>query len=375
MKFKANKHNFMRGLSRVKSAYDGRQSLPILKGVLIDSSCGVVELSLTNLDMIVKARFDVSTINYVAGRTVVDYSRLSAVVSSMPDGEIAVCVKTVGKREVMEVISGKCRSTLATMPPEEWPTIADVEDGKTVELEAGDIMLAFNSTVHAVSDNDTRKVLKCSLVEIAGDGKIVVVGTDGTRLAACGEFCAKKPKVTEAVVPGKLVGAIVDAVKGESGSFKFVTDGKMILVEAAEKPKWTVQGRLMDEVFPNWRQVILWKMTESLTVDRNELCDNFTRALNANQVAGEHPCVKMNIGHGVIEIDANGEDCEMHTEMPVKYDGDGTVILLNPKKVIQALNAAVDDELTMHFTDGHSPIMFKGESGTTEVIMPIRVSY
>ena len=374
MKFNANKHDFMRGLSRVKSAYDGRQSLPILKGVLIDSSCGVVELSLTNLDMIVKARFDVSTINYVAGRTVVDYSRLSAVVSSMQDGEIAVCVKTVGKREVMEVVSGKCRSSLATMPPEEWPTIAEVKDGRKVELEAGDLMLPFNSTIHAVSDNTTRKVLMCSLVEIGNDGRIVVVGTDGSRIAACGDFGKTKPKVTEAVVPSKLVGAIVDAVKGESGMFKFVSDGKMILVESAEKPKWTVQGRLMDEVFPNWRQVIGWNMTESIAVDRNELCDNFTRALNANQVSGEFPCVKMKIAHGAIEIDANGEDCEIHTEMPVKYDGDEVEILLNPKNVVQALNAAVDDELTMSFTDGHSPIMFKGESGTTEVIMPLRVS-
>ena len=375
MKFKANKHDFMRVLSSAKSAYDGKQPLPILKGVLIDSSCGVVELSVTNLDILVKARFDVSTIDYVAGRTVVDYSRLSAVVSSMPDGEIAVCVKTVGKREVMEIVSGKCRSSLATMPPEEWPTIADVKDGKKVELEAGEIMLAFNSTVHAVATTDGRRTLKCSLVEIGNDGKIVVVGTDGTRLAACGDFSKTKPNVTEAVVPGKLVSAIVDAVKGESGSFKFVTDGKMILVEAAEKPKWTVRGRLIDEEFPSWRRVVLWNVTESLTVDRNELCDNFTRALNANQTAGEYPCVKMKIAHGAIEIDANGEDCEMHTEMPVKYDLDEIEMLLNPKKVIQALNAAVDDELTMHFTDGHSPIMFKGESGTTEVIMPLRVSY
>lgn len=374
MKFKANKNDFMRGLSLVKSAYDGKQSLPILKGVLINSSCGVVELSLTNLDMIVKARFDVSTINYVAGRTVVDYSRLSAVVSSMPDGEIAVCVKTVGKREVMEVVSGRCRSSLATMQPEEWPTIADVKDGRKVELEAGDLMLAFNSTIHAVSDNTERKVLMCSLVEIGNDGKIVVVGTDGTRLAACGDFGKTKPKVTEAIVPRKLVGAIVDAVKGEAGTFKFVSDGKMILVESAEKPKWTVQGRLFDGVFPNWRQVIGWNMTESIAVDRNELCDNFTRALNANQVSGEFPCVKMKIAHGAIEIDANGEDCEMHTEMPVKYDGDEVEILLNPKKVIQALNAAVDDELTMSFTDGHSPIMFKGKSGTTELVMCLRVS-
>ena len=374
MKFKANKHDFMRGLSRVKSAYDGKQPLPILKGVLIDSSCGVVELSLTNLDMIVKARFDVSTINYVAGRTVVDYSRLSAVVSSMPDGEIAVCVKTVGKREVVEIVCGKCRSSLATMPPEEWPTIAEVKDGKTVELEAVDIMLAFNSTVHAVSDNTTRKVLMCSLVEIGNDGKIVVVGTDGSRLAACGDFGKTKPKVTEAVVPSKLVGAIADAVKGEAGMFKFVSDGNMILVESVERPEWTVQGRLFDGVFPNWRKIIGLNMTESIVVDRNELCDNFTRALNANQVSGEYPCVKMKIVHGAIEIDANGEDCEMHTEMPVKFDGDEVEILLNPKKVIQALNAAVDDELTMSFTDGHSPIMFKGDSGTTELVMCLRVS-
>ena len=374
MKFKVEKSNLERGLAKIKAAVDGSQSLPILKGVKIEvRKPDVLILTATNLENAICFKVDVESA--VDGVTVVDYARLSAVVSSMPDGTVAVQVATRNKRNVIELVCGACRSALATLDPADWPKISRIEKGKTAKIDAKSIIGAFKFTRHAFSVDTTRKNLMGALCEIEPDGRLIVIGTDGSRMAVYGKFDGRNAKVSEAIIPAKLVSAILDAIKDEDCQFNVTTDGDMIRVEAVKDAKWAVQGRLFDGALFKWRNVIPKSFEYAITADRYELADNFTRASKGEEMEGTNPCVKVTINAGMIVIDGKSEECEMHTEMPCKFDGEKIEMFINPDKVVQALNAATDDDVTIRINDGHSLIMIEcEESGTKEIVMPLRVN-
>ena len=374
MKFKVQRSNLERGLASVKAAVDGKQSLPILKGVKIDvRKPDALILTATNLDIAICVKVEVDAA--IDGVTVVDYARLAAVVSSMPNETVAVQVATRNKRNVLELVCGACRSALATLDPADWPMISRIEKGKTAKIDAKKIIGAFKFTRHAFSVDTTRKNLMGALCEIEPDGNLIVIGVDGVRMAIYGTFAGRNGKVSEAIIPAKLVSAILDAIKDEDCKFNVTTDGNMIRVEAVEGAKWAVQGRLFDEALINWRMVVPKSFDYAITADRYELADNFTRASKGEEMAGSHPCVKLTVNSGMIVIDGKSAECEMHTEMPCKFDGEKIEMFIDPDNVVQALNAATDDEVTIRINDGHSPIMIEcEESGTKEIIMPLRVN-
>ena len=374
MKFKVQRSNLERGLASVKAAVDGKQSLPILKGVKIDvRKPDALILTATNLDIAICVKVEVDAA--VDGVTVVDYARLAAVVSSMPNETVAVQVATRNKRNVLELVCGACRSALATLDPADWPRISRIEKGKTAKIDAKKIIGAFKFTRHAFSVDTTRKSLMGALCEIEPDGNLIVIGADGTRMAIYGTFAGRNGKVSEAIIPAKLVSAILDAIKDEDCKFNVTTDGDMIRVEAVEGAKLAVQGRLFDGTLINWRMVVPKSFDYAITADRYELADNFTRASNGEEMSGCHPCVKLTISNGMIVIDGKSAECEMHTEMPCKFDGEKIEMYVNPEIVVKALNAATDDEVTIRINDGHSPFMVEcEESGTKEIIMPLRIS-
>lgn len=374
MKFNVKRSNLERGLASVKAAVDGRQSLPILKGVKIDvRKPDALILTATNLDIAICVKVEVDAA--VDGVTVVDYARLAAVVSSMPNETVAVQVATRNKRNVLELVCGACRSALATLDPADWPRISRIEKGKTAKIDAKKIIGAFKFTRHAFSVDTTRRNLMGALCEIEPDGNLIAIGTDGARMAIHGSFAGRNAKISEAIIPAKLVSAIIDTIKDDDGQLSVTTDGKMIRVEAVKDARWAVQGRLFDGAIFTWRNVVPKSFEYSITVDRYELADNFTRASKGEEMDGTNPCVKVTINAGKIAIDGKSEECEMHTEMPCKYDGEKIEMLINPDKVLQALNAATDDEVTIHLNDGYSPIMIEcEESGTKEIILPLRVN-
>ena len=373
MKFRVSRNELERGLSRVKAAIDGNVPLPILKGVRIEAyKANTIIITATNLDNAIRAKVGVETA--AVGATVVDYARLAAVVSSMPDGTVSVQEKVRDKRKVLELVCDGCRSALATMDPGEYPNIAKIDKGKTTKLDAKSIIGAFKFTRHAFSLDGVRKELNGALCEIEPDGNLIAIGADGRRLAVHGKFAGRNAKSEEAIIPAKLVGAILDAIKDENCPFSVTTDGRMIRVEAVDDAKWSVQGRLFDMKMIDWRRVVPKSFDHAIKVDRFELADNFIRASKGGETVQSSPCVKVTISAGRIILDGVSEYCEMHTEMPCKFDGDKIEMFINPEIVVQALNAAIDDEVTIRINDGHSPIMIECKSGTKEVIMPIRVT-
>ena len=370
MKFKINRNELERGLSRVKAAIDGRAALPIIRGVKMEvQKPDALYLTATNLDNTIRVKVEVEAA--VDGVTAVDYNRLAAVVSSLPECPVSAQFKTKGKSNFLELVCDGCRSLITAQDPAEYPRIAEVKGGKAAKIEAKEIAGAFNFVRHAFSDDDTRKNLMGALVEVS-NGKIVAVGTDGKRMAVYGGIEEPGKDTRSAIIPAKLVNAILEAVKNSSGVLSVTTDGNQILVEDGEL--WSVQGKLYADAPYKWRQVVPRRADNHIAVDRYELADNFSRASRGEEMAGVWPCVKMTLKAGRIVIDSNGAECEMHTEMPCKYDGEEVVILLNPDYVVQSLNAATDDEVRIGFNDGYSPITVESANGPVETIMPLRVS-
>jgi len=376
MKFTAQKTLLANGLATVKNSVAANGSLPVLTGVLVEAKSGAVKLTTTNLDMVITAEVEAEV--SVPGSIVVNFGKCYSFVNSMPLGGIDCQLKRKGNQNVLEMVAGECRTTTVTIDAMEFPTVAKIDaKAKSVEMDQKDLMAALTFVRHAFGVNQSRRQLMGAMVEIRDDGT-TFVGTSGSRMAVYGEITTTKPKnAVSLIVPTKLVGGIIDVIKGETGRVRLLSGSGMVRVEAVDNNRWSVQGKLIDKECVQWRNAIPLANNgycNRFKVDRSLFMDQVERARQAVAEYTGCPCITVEATDGVMSADGSNSEYTAHSEMRIDYAGEELASMLNPDYLMEALRAANDDEITVTFKDGDSPIMFTGESGTTEVIMPLRVN-
>ena len=102
----------------------------------------------------------------------------------------------------MELKSGRFRSTLSTLPADDFPTFDESEPNMTVEAVSKEFKLLLDKTSFAMAHQDVRFFLNGMLIE-SGQNFLRAVATDGHRLALSN---IQQAGLNEKEVQGSTVG-------------------------------------------------------------------------------------------------------------------------------------------------------------------------
>lgn len=364
MKFSIVRSKFIEALKPVQSIVAGKGSLPILQNVMIEARGGELKLTTTDLDISI-----VSTVESevsVEGASTLPVKLLFNLIGKAPEGIVEVDIDG-GEKAVIR--AGSASYKLNGKPEADFPKLGGEEDSCEYIMPRQTLQEMLRKTAYAASQDDTRRTLKGVLMSFK-DAKLTMVATDGRRLALV-EREMEFPKTSERdiVLPSKAVQELQRSLAGE-GDVKINIQRTKISFNLGSVQ---IYSKLMDDAYPNYRQVIPEECQHTIVIDRQLLLDALERA-SVMTMDEAHSTKLIFDANRLTVTSAASEIGEATDEVPIKYGGETIEIMFNPNYVMDPLKAIDDDEVSINLNNGHSPAVIKCSIPFLYVLMPLRIS-
>lgn len=366
MKLSIARSELLDALGVVSKSMSSRSTLPILSGILLETTGGLLTLQATDLEISIK-RSSPALVES-EGSVVVPGRLLTDIVRSLPDA--AVTLETDGDRILV-----RCQQssfTVKTMNASDFPKFPEVAVDKAITIPSSILSSMVKKVSRAVSRDETRAVLTGVLFLIDG-ARIRMVATDSYRLAI-EETLLSEPveQDVEVIIPGR---ALEEASKISSDdTVRIGVSENQVVFEASDT---TFICRRIEGSFPNYKQLIPQHSDEDTTVV--VVTDELAAAVKRVSLLAMHNTplkVTINVEDQTLSLSANTQDVgDASEDLMVKVEGKDVEIAFNHAFMTDGLNAVSTETVSLHVQSAIKPGLI--ESGEGEdfryLLMPVRL--
>jgi DNA polymerase-3 subunit beta len=362
MKFTCNKDVLLEGLNLVGRAVSTRTTKPILECVLLYTRAGKgLTLCGNDLEMsITSAVLEADVERH--GMIALNAKLFTDIVRKMP-GDF-ICIEADDKG-VAEVISGRARMKIFSLPGEEFPLIPEKElehVSVRYRIPATTLRDMIRQTIFSVSMDQSKLILTGELFEIK-KGLLQIVSVDMHRISY---RSYKFPYLTlenhnhSAVIPARALHELSRVLPNddESEVVFYFTENRVVF----DTLDFSFVSRLLVGDFIRYDQIFNEDFNTVLTVGRAEFLNALERAL---LVAGENKLVpiKMDIKDNELTVTANtAERGQAYDEIHCRTEGLDLTIYFNPRYIIDALRVIEEEKVAIKFSGPKSACTLRGFS-------------
>jgi DNA polymerase-3 subunit beta len=373
MKLSISKAELQKGLSRIQSIVEKRNTMPILANVLLNAKPedgGRLELAATDLEVGIRSLHAANVQN--PGQVTVSARKIFEIVRELPDEPVLI---EASANAYLQINCARAQFTLSGSAAEEYPTLPAFASGKTVPVQAVLLQQMIEQTMYAASVDETRYNLNGVYFErLADSDKTRMVATDGHRLAIVDRALGSNLDGldTGVIIPRKGLAELKRLLDEEdTDEFEMGFDGNSSLVRKGDV---TLVMRLIEGEFPNYRQVIPKEANIHLTLP----VESLSRALRrvALLSAERSRAIKLELTTGQLCLSSNNPDVgDAREELDVDYAGDPLSIAFNARYLMDALTAVKAKEVRIDLRDESSPTQLRptDDDDALAVVMPMRV--
>ena len=249
MKATIERATLLKSLGHVQSVVERRNTIPILSNVLIDArDDGSIRLMATDLDLQVDESVPANVSQ--AGATTVSAHTLFDIVRKLPEGSQVELSAAEGK---MQIVAGRSRFSLSTLPRDDFPVIAEGELPTRFELPAATLRQIIEKTRFAISSEETRYYLMGIFLHVVDD-QMRAAATDGHRLA---RVTVPRPDgsdgMPDVIVPRKAVAELYRLLEELEGTVEISLSPTKIRFGLGNA---ILTSKLIDGTFPDYNRVI-----------------------------------------------------------------------------------------------------------------------
>lgn len=364
MKAKITKASLLAGLQAVQNVVSLRSTLPILSNVLLKAEEGKLQLTTTDLELSVRAGVEADILK--PGTTTLPARKLVSIIRELPDSVIELEV------DDKQIASIRCDSSfykINGLSEEEFPPVTIPEAKFAFTMERGVFRDMLRKTQYAASSDETRHVLNGVFMGLK-NGKLAVVATDGRRMALVErEIDFPADAETSLIIPSKTVNELLHTL-ADSGDIKIHVGEKQAGFEFGEN---LVVSKLIEGIYPNFRQVIPSEFGERVTIERESLLIALRR-VSLLTVDRSTP-TKLVFGKGKLTVSTVTPDVgEAKESLAIKYAGKEVTVAFNPDYLMDPLKCLDNDEVILEITDDLSPGVVKCDAPFLYVLMPMKVN-
>ncbi|MER3546476.1 MAG: DNA polymerase III subunit beta [Rhodanobacteraceae bacterium] len=366
MRFSIQREALLNPLQQVVGVVERRQTLPVLANLLVQVDQGC--LTLTGMDLEVEMRASITVEKAEDGATTIPARKLFDIVRALSDGA-QIDVKLNGDR--VSVHAGRSRFTLATLPPEEFPTIDEIDLVDKIQLPEATLKELMERTAFAMANQDVRYYLNGMLLDLRDSG-LRCVATDGHRLALAETRLDKKtPNARQIIIPRKGVLELLGLFSGGEGEATIEFARNHLRVRRNDV---VFTSKLIDGRFPDYEAVIPLGADKVLHLDREALRTALQRAaiLSNEKYRG----VRLEVSPGKLRIVAhNPEQEEAVEELEAETSVNELTIGFNVGYLLDALGSLADEKVRLQLRDAQSSCLLQGAEHDQfrHVVMPLRL--
>ena len=364
MKVKVIRAKLVDALKSVQNVVAGKGSLAVLQNVLIEANGNEMKLTTTDLELSIVSSCECEVVE--PGATTLPVKLLFNSVIKLVEGVVEI---SVDENQLAKIVCGSANYRIQGISESEFPKLPKAEDSYSYNIQQNVLKEMFRKVAYAASQDDTRRALKGVLMSFK-ENKLTMVATDGRRLALIeNEIEVSKTAESDIVLPSKVVQELQRLLEGEEEISIKIQKSQVCFKTSTV----TIYSKLIDEVYPNYQQVIPSSIKEEVEIDRQLLLDALERV--SVMTMDEAHSTKLIFTSGKLTVtSAVSQIGEATDEVPIKYVGEKLEIIFNPSYVMDPLKAIDDDEVKIKLNDGHSPAVIQCALPFIYVLMPLRIS-
>jgi len=348
VKFQANRDVFSEAVSFAVKLLPQRTTLPILSGVLIETSDG--GLTLSSFDYEVSARTEIAAEVEEPGRVLVSGRLLAEIASRLPNAP----VQFETQDSHVLVRSGSASFTLLSMPVEEYPTVPEIDSASGL-VPADDFSAAVSQVAVAASRDDVTPVITGVQLEITGN-RIGLVATDRYRVAVREidwDASDSGIETATALVPARTLQEIGKTL-GHGGTISVAItnkDDRELIAFTADKK--TITSLLIKGNFPPVRRLFPDTVENYAVMNTGELIEAVRRV---SLVLEREAALRFTFSPDGLTLEAIGsEQAQASESIDALLTGAETVVSLKPQFLLDGLSAVHSEYVRISFTKTDNP--------------------
>jgi DNA polymerase-3 subunit beta len=357
----------LKSLGHVQSVVERRNTIPILSNVLIEArEDGSIRLMATDLDLQVDESVPATVAQ--AGATTVSAHTLFDIVRKLPEGSQVELTAAEGK---MQVVAGRSRFNLSTLPRDDFPVIAEGELPTRFELPAATLRQIIEKTRFAISTEETRYYLMGIFLHVVDD-QLRAAATDGHRLA---RVTVPRPEGAEGmpdvIVPRKCVQELYRLLEELEGTVEISLSATKVRFGLGSA---VLTSKLIDGTFPDYNRVIPTANDKLLKLDPKSFSAGVDRV--ATIASEKTRAVKIAVDRDRVTLSVTSPENGLATEeLAADYGSDGLEIGFNARYLLDILGEIDGDTVEVHLADAAAPTLLRenDKSNALYVLMPMRV--
>jgi DNA polymerase III subunit beta len=364
MKFEAQRTHLLEALTVAALATDNKGSLPILSSLIIEFTGDRMLVAGTNLRQSVECM--------VPGKG--KPCRFAANAKGLADRIRSLEGETVTltlKDAQLTVKAGSRRFTMHTLDGTDFPAINRAA-GDEVHVDGSKLAALIASTQHSIENDPSRAHLNSLFLEF-GEG-ITATATDGKTMTS--RHVAHDGRAMTALVPLASIKPLRQICE-KGGTVALISDGRHL---SARRENTTVTTILTQDPFPPYRQILDFKVQQSISVSRERLRavvgalqatggETFVASDKSREAA---PQVLLSGSGDRIAITSRNNDGEEADDCVECDAGDGWCIKLQSRFLMNALAGTDAEAVTLGISGELDPFMISDGAGYRAVIMPTR---
>ena len=349
MKFQVNRDVFSEAVSFAVKLLPQRTTLPILSGVLIETTES--GLTLSSFDYEVSAQTEIAAQVEEPGKILVSGRLLADIASRLPNAPVQFATDQ-GR---ISVTCGPAKFTLLSMPVEEYPTLPQVAAQSGV-LPAEAFATAVAQVAVAASRDDVTPVITGVQLEVS-ENNLTMVATDRYRVAVRAiDWDSGDSASTEtltALVPARTLQEIGKTF-GHSGTISVAitnTDDRELIAFRADRK--TVTSLLIKGNFPPVKRLFPETVDNYAVINTAELIEAVRRV---SLVLEREAALRFTFTIDGLALEAIGsEQAQASESIDAHLSGGDTIVSLKPAFLLDGLGAVHSEFVRISFTKTENP--------------------
>jgi DNA polymerase-3 subunit beta len=367
MKVNFNRAALAEALGLLTSVAPSRTPKPILRCVQITAEEKEVRICATDLE--VGINYLVSEVQVEkAGEVIVPADRLAAIVREGVD-EVLLLEAAKGTCEIKGADS---HFTIYGHEPGQYPVVPGFDGAADLKIALSTLQAGIEQCLFATARESSRYAINGVLWEIK-DKKLLLVATDGRRLARCRVSLASAPAKGKApvniIVPAKTMGLLDKIGSGEKDTVAVKLVDNQILISCADV---VISSNLVEGNFPKYEDIIPTGYDKKLTLSTEAALSAVRRA--ALLTSEESRGIKLALEKDKLVFSGRApETGDAQVDMPIGYKGEPIEIGFNPQFLIDVLRVIKTPEFELELGQADRPGLIKSGTNFLYVLMPINL--
>ncbi len=366
MKIECLQDKIKRAVGITEKIAGKHMTLPVLSCLLLDASQkNILTIRSTNIDLGVEvsipAKIDEEGVFAVPAQI------LNSFIGGLIEDEKSI--KLVSDQNNIKVLTTRSSGIIKTIPSDDFPSIPRITSNNSFLINGSDFAKGLKSVWYSSSLSNIKPEL--SSVCVFCDGEFVVfVATDSFRLAEKKIKIKKSKDFGQILIPYKNISEIIRILENVNDDVEVNLDKNQISFSYSGV---YLISRVVDGVFPDYKQIIPKSNTTEVTVLKQDLINS----LKLSNIFSD----KFNQVN--FKIDINSKKCEIKTKnndigenvsiLDCVINGESIEINFNYKYIIDCFQSIDSDSVTLYFNGLNRPMIIIPVSDTSfrYLVMPM----